>query len=223
MWRPFFIRLVRNPLKIWKRAAKALGTIDNELLRELKRKQIFRAAVAAQKEYTKLYKCVYQDRMLYVWLWYPKFARSATRCLGVTVGLGIRCTSPSDDNDDDQFLLRCFNEYKQNVMTLWTKFQMEIDEKEEIMVMSHTDCTTFTDADMSSNFPVLDKFFFLTFDDLFCLANHYQARGVNPNHPQPYPNLLAEPLPYHRRVCFQVNKKYSVRIIPLPGLTTKFS
>ena len=174
MWRPFFIRLVQNPLKFWKRASKALETIDNLLLRELKRKQIFRAAVAAQKEFINLYKCVYQDHILYVWLWYPKFARAAARCLGLTVGLGIRCAPPSGDNDDDQFLLGCFNKCKENVMTLWTQFQMNKDEREEIVSMSHTDCTSFTDADMSVKFPALDKFLFLKFDGL-CLANHYQA------------------------------------------------
>ena len=179
MWRPFFIRLVKNPLKIWKRASKALNAITNPLLRELKRKQIFRAAVAAQKEHTKLYKCVYQDHMLYVWLWYPKFARAAARCLGLTVGLGIRCTPPSADNGDDKFLLGCFNECKQNVRILWTQFQMTNAEQEEIMEMSHTDCTTFTDADMCTKFPALNKFLFLKFDGL-CLANHYQARVVNP-------------------------------------------
>ena len=177
VWRPFFIRLVQNPLKIWKRASKSLKTITNPLLRELKRKQIFRAAVAAQKEYIKLYKCVYQDHMLYVWLWYPKFARATARCLGLAVGMGIRCMPPSADNDEDQFLLGCFNECKQNVKTLWTQFQMTNDEQEEIMKMSRTDCATFTGADMSTTFPALDKFLFVKFDGL-CLANHYQARVV---------------------------------------------
>ena len=130
-WRPFFLRLVRNPLKIWKRGAKALTRVRDSALRELLRKRIYRAAAAAQQEFTKLFKCVYQDHMLYLWMWYPKFARSAARCLGLTVGL--RCTPPAVDNDNDQFLLKEFNACKNNVVTLWKQFDMLKEEEEEIM------------------------------------------------------------------------------------------
>ena len=188
-WRPFFIRLVENPLKIWKRAAKALQTITNPQLRELKRKQIFRAAKAAQKEHIKLYQCAYEDHMLYVWLWYPKFARAAARCLGLTVGLGVRCTPPCPDNDEDKFLLGCFEKCKQNVLTFWTQFNMSIDVQEEIMLLSRTDCANFKDADMVAKFPALDKFFFLTFDGL-CLANHYQVMCIGLTHVTINPTTL---------------------------------
>ena len=171
---------MQNPLKIWKRGAKALMTIVNPVLRELKRKQIFRAAFAAQKEHFKLYKCVYEDHMLFLWLWYPKFARAAARCLGLTVGLGMCCTPPSTDNAEDQFLLDCFDKCNSNVMILWRQFEMTAAEKEEIMKMSHTDCVNFTTENMSQKFPSIDKFLFLKFDGL-CLANHYQARAKYPN------------------------------------------
>ena len=62
------MRLVANPLSIWKRTAAALDTIVDPTLRELKTKQIQRAAAAADKEWKKLYECVYQDGMLYLWL-----------------------------------------------------------------------------------------------------------------------------------------------------------
>ena len=112
--------------------------------------------------------------MLFLWLWYPKFARATARCLGLTVGLGMRCTPPSALNTEDQFLLDCFEKCKDNVMILWTQFDMTTSEKEEIMEMSRTNCATFTTENMSEKFPSIDKFLFLKFEGL-CLANHYQV------------------------------------------------
>ena len=169
-WRPWFLRLVANPLSIWKRTAAALNTIVDPTLRELKTKQIQRAAAAADKEWKKLYECVYQDGMLYLWLWYPKFAQSAARCIGHVVGL--HCKPPSD-NVNDQFLLRCFTDCSTTILRLWEQFVMTEDEKQEIQKMSTTDCSSFTDVDMCSTFPYLNKFFFLKYDAL-PLANHYQ-------------------------------------------------
>ena len=77
------------------------------------------------------------------------------------------------DNTEDQFLLDCFDKCKRNVVILWRQFEMTAAEIVEIMKMSRTDCITFTAANMSEQFPAIDKFLFLKFDGL-CLANHYQ-------------------------------------------------
>ena len=111
--------------------------------------------------------------MLYLWMWYPKYAQAAARCLGATVGLGLGCTPPSENNDEDQFLLKEFNACKDNIIKLWDQFEMTTGEQDEIMRMSRTNCTTFSVADMATTFPSLHKFFFLKYDGL-CLANHYQ-------------------------------------------------
>ena len=121
---------------------------------------------------------VYRHHMLFVWLWFPKFARSATRCLGIAVGLpvGMRCAPPSQHNGDDQFLLHCFNSCRENILTLCNQFEMTTQQTEEIMCrspMSKKDCSMFLLSDMRVEFPALDKFLFLKFDGL-CLANHYQ-------------------------------------------------
>ena len=187
------MRLVANPLSIWKRTAAALDTIVDPTLRELKTKQIQRAAAAADKEWKKLYECV-QDGMLYLWLWYPKFAQSAARCVGHVVGL--RCTPPSG-NDDDQFLLRCFTDCSSRILRLWDQFAMTEEEKQEIQRMSTTDCSRFTDVDMCNTFPALNKFFFLKYDAL------------------PHSPIII------KKACFLRGRQRGVKIIRLNALITR--
>lgn len=64
--------------------------------------QISCAAKKCHKQFKKLYKFIFQGFMLYLWLWYPKFVRSAARALGYTIGID-GCTPLNEDDVNDRF------------------------------------------------------------------------------------------------------------------------
>ena len=141
--------------------------------------QVHLAFQAAKKEFKKLYSCVYEGHMLFLWLWYPAFSRSAARALCSVIGLNAG--SDLNPNDKKDMLMRkCFENSKDVVRQLWQQYKMTDEEADDIVAMSRTDNSHNKKEELVAKYPHYDLFLFLKYAAL-CTANHY-IEGTFSNH-----------------------------------------
>ena len=170
-WRPLIERLEADPLSICTVTAAAISQLQDPRLRELKTKQVQEAFVAAKKEFEKLYQCVYEGHMLFLWLWHPKYSRSAARALCSV--LDIPDSADLDPHDiKDQFMCKQFEDSADVIRKLWLQYRMQDDEVADVVKMTRTDSSDKRQKDLATAFPHYDYFLFIKYAAL-CTANHY--------------------------------------------------
>ena len=133
--------------------------------------QVNLAIAAGTEEFKKLYKCVYEGHMLFLWLWYPPYSQSAARALGDVIGLD-GCAVPDPDSKQDRYMNKLFQDNKDVVRQLWRQYRMTDEEKAEIAEMSRTNNSHLKQEDLVTKYPQYDMFLFLKYAAL-CTANHY--------------------------------------------------
>lgn len=72
----------------------------------------------------------------------------------------------------DRWMRDIFVKCSEEVNQFWTQFNMTTEEVADIVKMSSTDCSQYTQDDLVVHFPAYDMFLFLKFDAL-CTGNHY--------------------------------------------------
>ena len=165
------------------------------------------ALKAAKKEFKKLYQCVYEGHMLFLWLWYPAFCRSAARALCSVIGLDTG--SDLDPNDKkDMFMRTCFETNRVIVRQLWQQYEMTDDEVDNIITMSHTDNSHCKKEDLASKYPHYDLFLFLKYAAL-CTANHY-IEGTFSNHATALRTNMSDGR-LDRKMRYQQNVVYNIK------------
>ena len=128
------------------------------------------AVQKCKKEFEKLYECVYQSHMLYLWLWHPGYSRSAARALGTTLNLP-GSTVPDLHDKKDAFMHKVFQDNAGVVRQLWQQYHMTHDEVCDIVKISHTDSSGLKQTDLANTYAHYDLFLFLKYAAL-CKSLH---------------------------------------------------
>ena len=154
-----------------------------------------------------MYECVYEGHMLFLWLWYPAFCRSAARALCSVIGL--ESGSSLDANDKkDIFMGTCFEKSRVVVTNLWQQYKMTDGEVDDIIAMSHTDNSHRKKQDLVSKYPHYDLFLFLKYAAL-CTANHY-IEGTFSNHATALRTNMSDAR-LDRKMRYQQNVVYKIK------------
>ena len=212
VWRPLIERLASDPLSELSHTAVAIERLADPRLRELKTKQVHLACQAAKKEFKKLYEFVYGGHMLFLWLWYPAYSRSAARALCNIIGLTGSTTLDLDD-EKDEFMRKCFEDNKDIVRQLWIQYRMTDEECVEILEMTHTDNGFVKQDDLAAKYPHFDMFLFLKYAAL-CTANHY-IEGTFSNHSTTLRTNMSDgrldrKMRYDQNIAHKIKKKVLV-------------
>ena len=159
-WRSLIERLVSDPLSICTETAKAINNLADPRLRELKTAQVGSAFLKCQVEFEKLYSCVYEGHMLFLWLLYPALSRSAARGLCSVLNV-VGGASPDPHDANDQWMVKQFQDNEDVIRKLWTQYRLEPDEVSDIVKMSNTDNSDKTQEYLIATYPHYDKLIFL--------------------------------------------------------------